>query len=136
MNAQRDIDLPWVAVDATGRLAVFTTGGEGPVPASALQALAAAEAVVAELSIVGGSNLLVDYPWPDDFVAFAERGLYAYDWCDAHRTAAAAKGCYELVAVPLRPVFIGDLPEGLRPPFEATLIADASFGTSQCRVAT
>ena len=136
MNAQRDIDLPWVAVDAAGRLAVFTTAGEGPVPASALQASAAVEAVVAELSVVGGSKLLVDYPRPDDFVSFAERGLYAYDWCDAHRTAAASKGCYELVAVPLRPVLIGELPEGLRLPFEATLIADACFGASQCRVAT
>jgi hypothetical protein len=136
MNAQCDIDLPWVAVDAAGRLAVFTTADQGPVPASALQASAAVEAVVAELSVVGGSRLLVDYPRPDDFVAFAERGLYAYDWCDAHRTAAASKGCYELVAVPLRPVLIGELPEGLRLPFEATLITNACFGASQCRVAT
>jgi hypothetical protein len=136
MNAQRDIDLPWVAVDAAGRLAVFTSAGEGPVPASALQASAAAETAVAELPIVGGNKLLVDYPRPDDFVAFAERGLYAYDWCDAHRTAAAASGCYELVAVPLRPVLIAELPASLRAPFEATVLAGASFGVSQCRVAT
>src|SRR5262245_34687608 len=111
MNAQREIDLSWVAVDSAGRLAVFTTAGEGPVPASALQASAAAQAAVAELPVVGGNKLLVDYPRPDDFVAFAERGLYAYDWCDAHRTAAASSGCYELVAVPLRPVLVAELPK-------------------------
>jgi len=136
MKAQRDIDMPWVAVDAAGRLAVFTTAGEGPVPASALNASAAAEAAIAELPIFGGNKLLVAYPRPDDFIAFAERGLYAYDWCDVHRTTGASSGCYELVAVPLRPVLISELPEGLRLPFEATLISDASFGASQCRVAT
>jgi len=136
MRAQRDVDMPWVAVDAAGRLAVFTTAGEGPVPASALRASAAAEAAVAELPIVGGNKLLVAYPRPDDFIAFAERGLYAYDWCDAHRTATASSGSYELVAVPLRPVLISELPESLRLPFEATLISGASFGASQCRVAT
>jgi hypothetical protein len=136
MNAQRDIDLPWIAVDVAGRLAVFTSAGEGPVPPSALQGSAAVEAVAAKLSVVGGSKLLINYPRPDDFVSFAERGLYAYDWCDAHRTAAASTGCYELVAVPLRPVLIGELPEGLRSLFEATTIADACFGASQCRVAT
>jgi hypothetical protein len=136
MKAQRDIDLTWVAVDAAGRLAVFTSAGEGPVPESALQTSAAAEFAVAELPIVGGSKLLVNYPRPDDFVAFAERGLFAYDWCDAHRTAAASTGCYELVAVPLRPVQINELPAKLRAPFESTVLASASFGVPQCRVAT
>jgi hypothetical protein len=136
MNAQPGIDMPWVAVDAAGRLAVFTTAGEGPLPQSALQVSAAAEAAVAELPTVGGSRLLVNYARPDDFIAFAGRGLYAYDWYDAHRTAATSSGCYELVAAPLRPVLIGELPQSLRSPFEATLMADTSFGTMQCRVAT
>ena len=131
MNDLRDIDLPWVAVDAGGRLAVFTTAGEGPVPASALRVSTAAEAAVAQLPIVGGNELLAKYLRPDDFIAFAERGLYAYDWSDAHRSGSDCTRCYELVAKPLRPVSIGELPEGLRFPFEATVIAGASFGQSR-----
>jgi hypothetical protein len=135
MDAHRGIDLTWVAVDAAGRLAVFTTAGEGPVPPSALQASASAEAAVAALPVVGGTQLLIDCPRPDDFIAFAERGLYAYDWRDAHRTAASSSGCYELVALPLRPVLIGELPKNLRFPFEATIVSSAPFGVPLCRVA-
>ncbi len=139
MDSLRDIDLPWLALDAAGRLAVFTTAGEGPVPASALRVSVTAEAVLAQLPVVGGNELLVEYPRPDDFIAFAERGLYAYDWADAHRVHGDCTRCYELVAKPLRPVSIDELSPDLRSPFEATVIAGASFGeprVSASRVAT
>lgn len=131
MNEYRDIDLAWVAVDEDGRLAVFTTAGEGPVPPGALRVSTAAEAAVAQLPIVGGDELLAKYLRPDDFIAFAQRGLYAYDWSDAHRSHSDCTRCYELVAKPLRPVSISELPEGLRRPFEVTVIAGASFGQSR-----
>jgi hypothetical protein len=139
MNAQRDIDLPWVAVDAAGRLAVFTTAGEGPVPSSALRVSAAAELAVAQLPVVGGTELLVNYPRPDDFLGWAERGLFAYDWSDVHRSSANSSGCYELVAKPLCPVTLGSLSPELRAPFEATVLAAATFGqtrVSEGQVAT
>jgi hypothetical protein len=128
MNYLRDVDLPWLALDAAGRLAVFTTAGEGPVPASALRVLNSAEAVLARLSVVGRHELLIEYPRPDDFIAFAERGLYAYDWTDAHRVSSDCTRCYELVARPLRPISIAELSPELRSPFKATVIAGASFG--------
>jgi hypothetical protein len=139
MNSSRDIDLPWVAVDGAGRLAVFTNAGEGPVPSSALRVSAAAEVAVAQLPVVGGSELLVRYSRPDDFVAWAERGLYAYDWNDVHRSHAERTGCYELVAKPLRPASLASLAHDLRTPFEATVIAGATFGqpyVSESQVAT
>lgn len=128
MNASRDIDLPWVATDASGRLAIFTTAGEGPVPPSALQVSAAAEAAVAQLPVVGGSELLVRYSRPDDFLAWAERGLYAYDWRDVHRANAQRTGCYELVAKPLCPMLMIGLAPEMRLPFEATVIRGVAFG--------
>lgn len=131
MNSPRDIDLPWVAVDAAGRLAVFTTAGEGPVPSSALQVLAAAEAAVAQLPVVGATELLVKYSRPDDFVAWAERGLYAYDWRDVHRPRAERTGCYELVAKPLCPASLVGLSLDSRLPFEATVIAGVMFGQAR-----
>ena len=139
MNSSRDIDLPWVAVDGEGRLAVFTNAGEGPVPSSALLVSSAAEAAVAQLPVVGGSELLVKYSQPDDFVAWAERGLYAYDWSDVHRSSAERTGCYELIAKPLHPASLVGIAQGLRSPFEATVIAGATFGqtyVSESQVAT
>jgi hypothetical protein len=131
MNSPRGIDVSWVAVDAAGRLGVFTTAGEGPVPESALSVSAAADEVVCRLPVLGGHELLIKYLRPDDFVAFAERGLYAYDWSDAHRPRGDCTGCYELVAKPVRPVSIGELSPNFRVPFDATVISGASFGQSR-----
>src|SRR5690349_431235 len=136
MNPHQGVDVAWVAVDTAGRLAVFTTAGVGPMPASALRALDAAEAAMSPLPAVGGRRLLGNYSRPDYFVAFDEIGLFAYDWGDAHRTSAGSSGCYDLVAVPLRPVLVGELPKKLRLPFEATVITSSSFGAPQCRIAT
>jgi len=57
-----------------------------------------------------GARTLVSYKWLDDFVAIAERGIFAYDWSDVHRTLQDAIGVYELIAVPSKPIRVVDLP--------------------------
>lgn len=52
--------------------------------------------------------MLVSLPRPDDYVAFARRGLFAYDWQDIHRTIGRTFR-YELLARPDTPALVEEL---------------------------
>jgi hypothetical protein len=100
-----ELDVEWVAVDRVGRVAVFTTGGVGPIPRVYLDQPGildcTREAVWAALERTE-SVLLVSLPRPDDYEAFARRGFFAFDWCDVHRTTGRS-GLYEIQARPVAP---------------------------------
>lgn len=112
-------DVEWVAVDRRGRVGVFTTGAVGPVPRGYLDPQSALDRIreaVWEMPERTGSALLVQLPRPDDYEALARRGLFAYDWCDVHRTSGKS-GLYELQARPVVPICYEELewPAELRP---------------------
>ena len=124
------IDAAWIAADASGFLAIFTTGGEGPVPDTAMLSIESAEESVLYLPETTWAELLVTIPRPDSFIAFAKRGLFAYDWSDVHRTARQVVGGYELQARPAQPLLLTDLPQPLQVMATATKLSGVSFGTS------
>ena len=102
MNRYIDSDLAWLAVDAVGHIAVFTTAGAAPIPSAVLdhpELIKSAEELLTQLRPIGRSQLLVTLPRPDDFVGFACRGFFAYDWRDVHRTGSYTN-CYEIIARP------------------------------------
>jgi hypothetical protein len=110
------IDYAWLACDADGYLARFTNAGKGPIPAAvlAVRELAdRAELLTRSLPIVGGHEMQISLPNPNDFIDIAQRGLFGYDWQDAARTAGYT-GCYEIVSRPLRPLRVEELPLDLR----------------------
>src|SRR5437763_1991523 len=87
----------WLAVDAVGQIAVFTNAGRGPIPAAVLanrETADRAESLVATLPERGSCEMMVTMPRPDDFIAFARRGLFVYDWQDVNRKEAKSS-CYE-----------------------------------------
>jgi hypothetical protein len=101
-------DYAWLAVDADGHVAVFTSAGQGPIPAAVLadrERADQAEDLVFDLPERGDYELLVSLPRPDDFIAFARRGLFAYDWWDVHRIKGHTFR-YELLARPKVPVSV------------------------------
>ncbi len=124
------IDAAWLAIDGLGQVAVFTTAGQGPVPKSALASIESAEADVLRLPAICEATRVMAVPRPDSFVAFAERGLFAYDWSDAHRTSSGSIGGYELAAVPTIPVRTSQLPAGLQSGASATRIPGIEFGNA------
>jgi hypothetical protein len=79
--------------------------------------------LIEELPERGGCQMLIALPRPDDFVAFARRGLFAYDWRDVHRTTEWTHR-YELLARPEAPVSVGELPADV-----AALACRARFAT-------
>lgn len=129
------VDCIWLAVDRAGHVAAFATAGVGPIPRSVLEevhTLRALELQVVDLPRVSAARLLVSYKRPDDFIGFAERGIFAYDWTDVHRTQLNQIGAYELVAVPANPLGIADLPQpiavqALKSKLEGTAFAGANL---------
>jgi hypothetical protein len=114
----RGLDWVWLATDGEGRVAAFVTAGEAPVPALALEVqfpdsahLEAAFAALPERSATR------TFGAPGDlgaYIELAERGLFVYDWQDAHRPVREETGAYELVAAPTTPSRAAELPPLLR----------------------
>ena len=108
-------DYGWLACDRDDRFAIFITAGVGPIPCAILadrENADRAEDLVWELPDMGGAHLHVHLPRPDDFIGFARRGLFAYDWSDVHRTTNKLQ-CYERCSSPTRPIRLHELPPEL-----------------------
>jgi hypothetical protein len=123
-------DVGWIATDAIGHIALFTTAGRGPIPDSALPSTEDCEEWVLSLSEVSDVNSVTSMSGANAFVAFAKRGLFAYDWSDVHRAASQALNGYELQYRPLSPLTLDDLPTPLRPLAELTRLSGVTFGVS------
>ena len=126
------IDCCWLAADHAGHLAVFLTGGSGPMPAQALlppYPLDDVERMILDLPKASDTDLRVRVPRPDSFVAMAERGLFVYDWSDVHRTEQYIDE-YELVALPYRPLTLDQLPQSLSDAARAVRFSTLSFASA------
>ena len=122
------IDSSWLATDDLGQVAIFTTAGKGPIPASALASVDTAEESIAALPETSKWEMLVQLPRPDDFIVFASRGFFAYDWFDIHRTNQESNNCYDLLAKPIRAINLSELPVSLQVLASATRISGVTFG--------
>ncbi len=124
-------DVEWVAVDRYGRVGIFTTGGVGPIPRAYLRApelLQQLSEALWQLPERTEASLLTKVLRPDDFVAFARRGLFAFDWADVHRVTGRS-GRYEIQARPLVPLSAATVvwPELIAALVEATRNGDLDF---------
>jgi hypothetical protein len=109
------VDCCWLASDRDGHLGVFVTRGRGPIPVQALletYPLDTIEEQMLALPKASDIELRVRMPRSDRLVALAERGLFVYDWSDAHRTEQYIDE-YELIALPYRPLVPDLLPHNL-----------------------
>lgn len=106
----------WLACDASGRVALLSTGGGGPVPQSVLRSVdqmnSAVEAARQLPQAGEASEVRRESGDWSDWVAAATQGLYAYDW-----GPWTGDGPYTLVAAPSCPVDVEELPP---------LVADAA----------
>ena len=126
----QDFDVGWVATDAVGQVALFTTGGQGPVPDCAMPSVENSEEFVLSLPEVSDVDRVTAMAGANAFVEVAKRGFFAYDWSDVHRAATQALRGYELQYRPLNPLALFDLPTPLQALAEATRLPDVTFGVS------
>jgi hypothetical protein len=129
-------DATWIGTDEEGRVGVFFTGGQGPIRETSFISNAdqyRIEDLLLELRRTSVSSLYIPYKRPDDYVAMAERGLYAFDWTDAHRVSSAERNVYKLVAEPSQPLNVAQLPDSLRRLGRATKIQGEGAHFPQAR---
>jgi len=85
-----------------------------------------AEELIEQLAPVGGSKLLVMLPRPDEYIGFAGRGFFAYDWPDVARTIGYSR-CYEIVARPEVYRTLGNISVELQAVARLVVFATLSF---------
>lgn len=108
------LDVEWIAVDRKGRVGVFTTAGNGPIPKACLTEAEVLEKIwgaIRSLPEVMDYELVVTVARPDDFIAFAKRGLFSFDWEEFQETPR-----YEVQARPKTPLTVDAIawPQKLR----------------------
>lgn len=122
----RYTDWRWLACDAIGQVAAFTTAGSGPIPRSARAGLPGLDAGLDALPIRGAYRLIPHAGNLEDWISCAQRGLFAYDWSDI--TDDDVGHAYALIAAPVSPLRLAELPSPLREIAAATTIAHVVFG--------
>ena len=125
------LDVLWLAADSVFVVCAATSVEAEAVPRSirSLACLSRVADLVYGLSRVCTADLMTGgLPIPDDFVAYAERGLFAYDWTDVHRTRASSTGRYELICRPRSPRALRDLTAP--PVVEVPRFTGSRFGES------
>lgn len=129
------IDCVWLAADSDGHVAAFATAGSGPIPVGVLESAECAiediEGKIVEMPRTGSAQLLVSLKRPDDFIDIAERGIFAYDWSDVHRTQRDRTGAYEPIAVPTSPIKCSQLPPELARLVARSKLEGVTFATEK-----
>ncbi len=130
-----DIDCGWLCIDSAGNVGIFITAGVAPIPIHVLKvpdmAIEDVEASVLNLPKRSAVQLLITVPTPDSFVDLAARGLYVYDWQDAHRTQQDSIGAYVAVATPIHPLKFNELPPNLASFAAVTVLSETDFAATK-----
>ena len=105
MHEFSGLEFDWLACDEDGFVGMFSSAGFGPVPEAAIanaDSLAEALDRIKALPVTGDTTPVSGRTDPDDWIAAAQRGLFAFDW-------AHMRDRYQLEALPSRPVHLKDI---------------------------
>ena len=104
-------ELDWLAVDDGGRVALFSTGGQGAVPRVVVENLLIVQAAIERLHVLPILGDCADQPGNGgDFTFWTEpcrRGVYGFDW------GPVSVGPYARITTPSRPVLLDQLQDSL-----------------------
>lgn len=104
-------ELDWLAVDNKGQLGIFTAVLNAPIPDQVKSSFEIYEVLRQIIEGIPGSTtgIVVTREKGDfsDWITYAEKGLFAFDFQDIHRTVK--KNQYDLIAKPTRPLTIAEL---------------------------
>jgi len=104
-------EFDWFGIDRVGNIGMFCSFGIGPVPKivwSSLELYNELYEIIENLPEVTQPQLVYKgNGYFTDWLAYASKGLFAYDYHDIHRTKKLKQ--YDLIAVPDNPTKIEDL---------------------------
>jgi hypothetical protein len=127
INRTYSVEFDWFAIDKNGHVGVFSSLNQAPIPNAVLQTLEVyqkqAEAIAllpktGKAKLFFGGNL-------NDWKRYAENGLFAYDYRDAHRSNKLNH--YDLVAIPSKPISVQCLPVDI---IKSFVVIDLEFGNN------
>lgn len=121
----RGLEYDWLAVDANGHVALFSTAGGGYAPPEFLRDTDLHDAGIDALMASPRRTTARFFPkvangLPNAWKSAAESGAYAFD-------SDPSGGAYRLVASPEIPALIDDFPESTRLAAKRVHLADVSF---------
>ncbi len=106
-------ELDWIGVDRVGQLGVFTAIMDAPVP----EVVGLSYEWYMELrehidrldeSIAADLMTKEDGDF-SDWLTYARKGFFAFDFLDVHRTQEPRLDQYDLIARPMEPILLDDL---------------------------
>ncbi len=123
-------DFEWYALDRSGSIGMLTTAGPGPVPRSIFRDLDAYISVAEFFGMLprkGQAEILIQKPRVDDWRLAAEHGLYSFDYIYGAEPKPAG---YHMVARPVEPLHIDEVPDWLQEWLESATLNQAVFRES------
>lgn len=104
-------ELDWLAVDNKGQLGIFTAVMNAPIPDKVKLSFENYENLRQRIKSTPKTTeaMVVTREKGNfgDWIAYADKGFFAFDFQDIHRTAK--KNQYDLIAKPKRPLTIDEL---------------------------
>lgn len=99
VHAFSNLEFDWLASDADGFVALFSSAGFGPVPEELPPQVDAIDQALDRMKALPltSDETPADAAEPDEWVAAAQRGFFAFDWAHDHDR-------YEIEAMPKRPL--------------------------------
>jgi hypothetical protein len=105
-------EFDWFASDRNGNLGIFSAIMNAPIPESikvSYENYIKVEEIISSLP-KSTSHILTTNENGNfsDWISYAEKGLFAFDFQDVHRTKNEIKNQYDLIAKPFQPILVND----------------------------
>jgi hypothetical protein len=127
-------EFDWFALDRNGNLGIFSAIMNAPIPESikaSYENYIKVEEIISSLP-KSTSHILTTNQKGNftDWIAYAEKGLFAFDFQDVHRKESEIKNQYDLVAKPLTPIVVNEK----HILFDFTIKLDCTFSSGDLKI--
>jgi hypothetical protein len=129
------IEFDWIGIDNQGQIGIFSSVTQGYIPSkvfSSYESYVGVYNLLSDRQSLTAAQIISKEPGIKDFWRdWAQKGLFAYDYLDIHRTEKFDR--YDLIAIPRSPLLVGEIPEvnefiNIIPQFNFAFSGNIQFG--------